>query len=102
MKIYINLKCESIDENRAILNKQTGEINMTKFILACSGVIKDAYAETIKDDPTPTRPAEFYRLCRALDVVEAALIKMHPHDNVNYCAHLVAPHYREVTDDAEE
>lgn len=100
MKIYIYLKRESTDENHAILNKQTGEINITKFVLACSDVIKDAYAETIKDDPT--RRAEFYKLCRALDVAEEALIRMHPHNNINYCAHLVAPHLREVTDNAEE
>ena len=100
MKIYIDLKCESVDESRAILNKQTGEINMTKFILACSNVVKEAYAETIKNDPA--RHTALYRLCRALDVVEEALIKMHPHDNINYCAHLVAPQLREVIDDAEE
>lgn len=100
MKININLKCESIDENRAILNKQTGEINLTEFILACSSVIKDAYAETIKNDSA--KHTGFCRLCRALDVVEEALIRVRLHDSLNYCAQLFAPHLGEVTDYAEE
>lgn len=109
MKLYIHLECQNQKEDCFILNRQTGEINVTKFFFACSDVIKDAYYDALQKERKwnkGTRARGRLRLCAALDVVEQALILMHPDNNIKISAYLYAPlsapHFIEVNEDAEE